>query len=470
MRLVSLRILGGLYPVEYDFATLTVVYSAHNGAGKTTLIRSVLYALGYAIPSMRGVKFDKLEFELKLITDESQECVLMRRGSVLILNRLKESERYTLPYEQNKLHALIFGIESSIVLNNLLGAYYFDQEKGWTLLNRGKVIGNIRFKIEDFLIGLASRSYTEERARLTAVSQELRKYRQMLSVAQYKEEIQANGDAMANSASVGEVNVEVCRLENERKSLENELQRLKEIIKKNNSFEKYITSMRLRVRAKTGEVVPVTSATIIGFREADCLVHAKKEEIQFRLSAIENKIGRLEARHAHAQDLFEVQTSIQRFDADLVKLQIDRESVEGIVEKLKSEEKRLMDLLHRVLMHESPIVSNGTKSVLAYLEEFGLDKKYGGDIFTRDLKSLSGAILHRLVFAFRITYVKLVREQTGRKLPIIIDSPNGREVEKDLIRKMMSVLLRDFAGHQVIIATIFNDNLPQQKLITLEKD
>jgi len=470
MRLVSLKILGGLFPAEYDFAALTVIYSAHNGAGKTTLIRSILYALGYAIPSMKGFRFEKLEFQLTVVTDERKTCVLLRRGSVLILNAPAKSERFTLPYDQNKLHASLFGIESIMVLNNLLGAYYFDQEKGWTLLNRGKVIGNIRFAIEDFLIGLINRSSNAERERLASVTAELRKYQQMLSVAEYKEEIQANGDALACNAPVEEVSAEVGRLKNERKSLECELQRLKDIIKKNNSFEKYITSMRLRVRAKNGEVVPVTSATIIGFRDADCLVHAKKEEIQFRLSAIENKIGRLESAHTHTQDLFEVQTSAQKFDEDLVKLQIDKESVEGIVRKLKAERKRLMDAFHKVLMNESSIVSCGTKSILDYLEEFGLDRKYGEDIFTRDLKSLSGAILHRLVFAFRITYAKLVREQTGYLLPIIIDSPNGREVEKDLVRKMMEVLLRDFVDHQVIIATIFNDNFPAQKLIVLEKE
>ena len=33
-----------------------------------------------------------------------------------------------------------------------------DQDKGWTLLNRGKVIGNISFNVRDLLIGLSSAS------------------------------------------------------------------------------------------------------------------------------------------------------------------------------------------------------------------------------------------------------------------------------------------------------------------------
>ena len=38
----------------------------------------------------------------------------------------------------------------------MIGAIYLEQDKGWTLLNRGKVIGNISFNVRDLLIGLSS--------------------------------------------------------------------------------------------------------------------------------------------------------------------------------------------------------------------------------------------------------------------------------------------------------------------------
>ena len=50
-------------------------------------------------------------------------------------------------------------------------------------------------------------------------------------------------------------------------------------------------------------------------------------------------------------------------------------------------------------------------------------------------------------------------------LPIIIDSPNGREVERDKVDKMYEVLRRDFADHQLIVATIRDPKLPNQKII-----
>lgn len=120
-----------------------------------------------------------------------------------------------------------------------------------------------------------------------------------------------------------------------------------------------------------------------------------------------------------------------------------------------------------VLLQERTAVEKLTKSILSYLNEFGIDEWFGRNIFTRNLKSVSGTIFHLQVFAFTISYAKLVRERTGCILPLLIDSPNGREVEKATVKKMMDVLRRDFSDHQIIIATIFNPNLPSQKTIAL---
>ena len=43
------------------------------------------------------------------------------------------------------------------MLSNILGAFYFDQEKGWTLLNRGVVIGSIHFNIDELVRGIGEK-------------------------------------------------------------------------------------------------------------------------------------------------------------------------------------------------------------------------------------------------------------------------------------------------------------------------
>ena len=80
-----------------------------------------------------------------------------------------------------KLNATIK--QSTDILDNLLGSFYLDQEKGWTLLNRGKVIGKIPFNIEKLICGLSERTYIDLQVELTNIKRELEKYRYMFNVA-----------------------------------------------------------------------------------------------------------------------------------------------------------------------------------------------------------------------------------------------------------------------------------------------
>ena len=60
---------------KFVFSNLTLIHSNNNSVGKTTLVRLILYGMGYAIPSTRGLNFDKLNVKLTLI-DEKKEKML----------------------------------------------------------------------------------------------------------------------------------------------------------------------------------------------------------------------------------------------------------------------------------------------------------------------------------------------------------------------------------------------------------
>lgn len=469
MKLNTLFLGDGISRSEYTFGGVTVVASQHNGTGKTTLLRCILYALGYPIPSMRGLAFETMEFELALTTDTNREIRLRRLGSIVkaISQDSAEEQVFSLPAELTDLHRLVFGIEDATVLSNLLGAYYLDQEKGWTLLNRGKVIGNIHFSIEDFLRGLTGRPCTEERNRLATVEEEIRKYRYMLSVADYQADLDESSDSVPSETPVDDVMREILRLRNQRKPLVNEMRRLRMAVKNHNEFREYINSMHLRVKGPNGEPIPVTSATLLDFADMQDLLSAKLADCQLKISSIDNQMAAMEKKQENTNVLFTVETKIQRFAEELSRVHVDVPAVERILSNLQKQRKKLKDILRDALSREQIVVKSLAKTVVAYLKEFGIDEQLGGNIFTNDLKSISGALFHLQVFAFKISYAKLVREKTGCVLPLIIDSPNGREVEKDTVEKMLKILLRDFSDHQIIIATIYNPDLPSQKTIEL---
>ena len=150
----------------------------------------MLYSLGYNIPNTRKIKFDRCEVVSQILADSVCELILSRYSNEFIEATVSGEKRtYILPDQLYDLHKIIFGTENVDVLNNILGAFYADQEKGWTLLNRGTAIGSIRFNIEELVRGLSGCDCSDLIRREAQLSKEVSKYRQMASVAKYRYEI-----------------------------------------------------------------------------------------------------------------------------------------------------------------------------------------------------------------------------------------------------------------------------------------
>ena len=76
-------------------------------------------------------------------------------------------------------------------------------------------------------------------------------------------------------------------------------------------------------------------------------------------------------------------------------------------------------------------------------------------VFTSDLKSLSGTVLHKIVFCYKMAYIIEMQKYLGLTLPIVLDSPSGREVDQKNIEDMFDILNDEFRDNQIIIASIF---------------
>ena len=143
MKFISIYIKEGIYQKKIDFKDgVNLIFSKKNSRGKTTLLRILLYGLGYSIPNTKKMKFEKLDIKVELETEHLNKIVLNRINRFMIEVTVgSEKKTLILPNQQNELHKLIFNTSNIDILSNLLGSFYVDQEKGWTLLNRGKVIG-----------------------------------------------------------------------------------------------------------------------------------------------------------------------------------------------------------------------------------------------------------------------------------------------------------------------------------------
>ena len=482
MRIISLKIIPNqltLSPENEKFFEFkqgaNIIYSdGNNSVGKTTLLRFLMYALGYPIPNTRGIRFASYETILTVSNGTNEHFEITRNKDYIELLNNGEEKGFSLPVEQNELHSIIYGISNFEVVDNLFGSFYFDQEKGWTLLNRGKAIGSIHFSLEALLRGLSEKTNDELTQRLYAVRREIKKYKHMLDVAAYNAEINKLGEVAFIESPAEVIENALDALYSERKPISEELGRIKNVIRKNTNFEKYITSFGLMVQTPDGEKIPVNKDTLIGYTDTADLLIAKQKIIFEQLATIDRKIDTLKNQQDEDLTLAKVKSSVQQFDLEIAKITVDTLATQRIVDKLNKERKHLEDNLIKDVKRNNPIVAELHDMISKYAIKLGLDERHfsakNDYIFTSDLKTQSGAKFHLVVFAFRISYVKLIHKYTGVALPIILDSPSGREVSLANIAEMMDILDNDFSEHQIIIASIHDGYALTNKYIIEIKD
>lgn len=476
MRLSSLKITHGFFEKTFEFdSSYNLIFSKKNSVGKTTLLRSLLYALGFNIPNTKNFKMENCKFELKLTTDTNKKYILLRQDSYCKLIDSNNNElHFSLPANTEALHSKIFEIENNDILENILGAMYLDQEKGWTLLNRGIVIGSIRFNLDKFIQGVSNIDCSSLYEELIYIENQIKKYRSMLSIASYQNQIKKISNIIEFDSYNDKIEKEIAILEFEKKPLVIEQERLNNVLKKNIEFKKYITDMKLHVVDNNGNKIPVNEKTIDGFRDNINFITAKINIINSKIAFFENKIKTYKRSQKKENLLFETDTEtlIDKFDADISKIKIDYIAVESMIKQLESKQKNIKAEINRKTKSNNTIISDLHESISKYAKEMGVDEKYiqasNDYIFTSDLKSLSGAIFHKIVFAFKLSYIAILKKYTNIVLPIILDSPRGKEVDDVNIEKMVEILTRDFSQHQIIIASIFNYNIKDLNIIELK--
>lgn len=473
MRFIDFVMKDGLFEKKIEFSsTSNLIYSQDNTVGKTTLLRALLYALGYPIPSTKGINFDNMIFKLTLENNE-KIYVLERKGALLELKDGDEEISFSVPTDSLDVLAYIMEIENKDILNNLLGAFYVDQEKGWTLLNRGKVIGNISFNIESLVRGLAGKDCNELLRHLEVVKRQKKKYEYMLSVASYQEEISESSETLVFESPNEALEKKIEILQAEKVPISIELRQIQSVMRKNKLLAEYIAEMNLIVINKSGVEIPVTKETLLGFSDNAELLATRKEMLSNELNEINRKIAVLENEKNKEQQLFVVQTAIEEFDSNINKIKVDAVATQSIINSLKKQKKDLENLIRKQTKADNTIVQELHDCISTYAKELNVDEKYVSPlkdyIFTNDLKSLSGTVLHKIVFSFKLAYIKIIKEKTGITLPIVMDSPSGREVVMETVEEMLKIVQRDFSEHQIVIASIYNFDLREKKTIELKE-
>ena len=360
------------------------------------------------------------------------------------------------------------------ILNNLLGTFYFDQEKGWTLLNRGVVIGSIHFNIDELVRGISGKDCSGLILKEKKLVADLSKYKQMFSIAQYRDSI--NEDSLIDDTYQEKTDIELEQLRMKQSSIRREISRVNQSISGNKKFQEFVADMKLLVRTDEGQCITVTKDNIVGLNDAIDLLIAKKKMLSCELADVVSKIEKIQREQEKENDqlsFFESDSVAAAFDKRIVSIPMNQIVIKKEIEKIEKELKSVRDEIAKISRSDNAVVLSLYQTIVKYAKELGIGdaesitKKY---LFTSNLKELTGAVLHKTVFAFKMAYIVELEKHLQIKLPIVLDSPRGKEVDQENIDLMMNILKRDFSENQIIIASIYCYSFPEIHEIELKEN
>lgn len=442
-----------------------LIYSSTNTKGKSTYLRLMFYALGYQIPNMRGVNYNNISTEITF-SEKDKEYLVNREGNLLYVKVDDNTMNFTLPSEHLAFLSYIFGYENIKVLKNLLGFMYVDQDKGWSLLNRGTVIGKIKFSIEELLSGLNDVNIDNLLEQKSKLQLDRDKYSAMLNINELSEQVyERNGEVFISDVEKELTEkIAYCNLK-----IENAKQSLKElnsVILKEKQFYDYIDAMCLSVQ-KDGVVIPVNRDTLVNSTANYEYLKARRsilitdiEKLKREQSVFEVKLSDYEIKNMQIT-LFNDETKDVIIDKQLASLNIDQKIVEQLLDKSKEELKKVNSSIKNTIKVNNPYITKIYDYVFKYAKLLGVDDKmvYKEDyIFTSDLKSMSGAVLQKMVFAFKVAFLKVIEENMNTKLFMVLDSPKGKELDDDNTQLIENLIHEELQHNQIFIASIYDFN------------
>lgn len=170
--------------------------------------------------------------------------------------------------------------------------------------------------------------------------------------------------------------------------------------------------------------------------------------------------------------LLNFETELQKFDSRIMNINLDLNLIEKLINEIDRKEKRTKEKLRKKVITNNNIINDLYDNIHDYAKRLGIEQYLdlkSDFIFTNNLKQYSGTVLHKLVFAFKLSYIKAIEKYLGITLPIILDSPSGREIVKENIDSLFAIIKEDFKDNQIILASIFKDyNLDEIKIIEIE--
>lgn len=477
MIITSLKIKSNEGYRKLKFSKKTILYSKDNSVGKSTILRILFYGMGYPIPGTYKLRFRNLKIWISFKRNKKSYTIYRFRNYIELQEDDTPIMITSVSDNMDSWFATIWGISSPEVLNNLLGAIYLEQDKGWTLLNRGKVIGDIRFNIRDLLIGLSTND--------TYILGLIERQKKQLDILNQVKQIINIGKISAkySETKINEDLNKVDELESlnnlkvKRKVIKRKIEKIDSIIRKDNNLKDYIYGLNLMIENPLNPNHPIIVGKddykLLNFDDNKEYLKIARFSLEVELNNINKEIANLNNKiDDSVSRLFVDENIIEETLGAFSKININSSIFEAKQNELEKNKKQLNDQIDIEFNKNKEIIEETQKWINKFAKILGvLDivKTNSAYLFTHDLKSISGTQYYKVVISFKLAYVKIIESYTHITLPIILDSPSGREVTKENIKLFINILNKYFVNNQIIIASINKYSLQNAEYVNIGK-
>ena len=438
----------------------TLITSNENSVGKTTLLRFLLFSMGFKIPSTK--KVDMLNYSTKLFLCNNEDIIIKRDKDDLFICYSDASEvHFVLSQENERLKALsvIFGISSIDLVRNLLGSFYIDQEKGWTLLNRGKIIGENQFNIEDFLVSFGENNLNEIKKQIKDLDFEIKKYKTILDLGQLKNKVNESKEILKQDNENYDLIMKKNLINYDIIKLNEEIKKIDSILAQNENLIDVVENMGLIITYNKEQFV-LSRNHIQDFDMNQNILKAKLTSLKIELGEKKEELAAINVE-LNKKTLFDVDSISDEVLNDIRNINIDEVTIKHYIDLKLKDKKKLTTSRNNIIKYSkydiTTFLANTIKELSTGCKVFTYIEKEKNYIFTRNLKSLSGTVLHQLALCYKLSYVLTIEKFLGLSLPIIIDSPGSSEITLDVVNDMIMLIKGKCPNHQLIVASAYNE-------------
>lgn len=450
--------------IEFDNLS-TLVSSVNNTEGKTTLLRAIVFALGFDVNTISDgvdsanpiatlnfvVSSEKGNTKYTFIREfnKSKTLQVNFEGKFLTLNLDSESDKSFI--------SDIFGIEDFSIFAMILGAFYIDQEFGWSVINHGRIHPNIdlRFDFPQLFAILNDFEGNHDLLTIESKLDELNKIKKITSLFIDNNDFDNktfNFEARETSLKIKELNVEIFELSQkikQRRQISVDFLDFMRIIETQPLLSQFFNEEKVKVLKDFHNFEVKLSDEEIG-------------DLIKRKAFLQEKVDLLLEQESKQIDIFTGKTISDSFAAfshvikqlqnynkneiinsmDFVTKEIDR--LRTLKERFNNNNKeKMIDVFSKAEEYITTMTNTDVNITLNDL--FSLKQ-------LSTFNKLSGVKKSILVLFTRVIILKLIAKKYGIIFPIIIDTISSSD-PSDLSTHNLLRLISEHKG-QIIIANV----------------